>query len=138
MKRNLYIIMEIATRELDANLILILFSLKKEFNVFIGDSSTYRFLLNKKILKPGIVLTKSVTHGEQKSKLHDTFKAQGFILTTIDHEHGVLDDLDYKKYFIKSRIAEKELSKFDAFFVGVTMITKNFEKLFQITRINSF
>ena len=48
MKRNLYIIMEIATRELDANLILILFSLKKEFNVFIGDSSTYRFLLNKK------------------------------------------------------------------------------------------
>ena len=73
--------MEIATRELDANLILILFSLKKEFNVFVGDSSTYRFLLNKKFLQPGIVLTKSVTHGEHKSKLHDTFKAQGFILT---------------------------------------------------------
>ena len=35
MKKNLYIIMEIATKELDANLILILFSLKKEFNVFI-------------------------------------------------------------------------------------------------------
>lgn len=108
--------MEIATRELDANLILILFSLKKKFNIFVGDSSTYRFLLSKKFLQPGIVLTKSVTHGEHKSKLHSAFKAQGFILTTIDHEHGVLDDLDYKKYFIKSRIAEKELTKFDALF----------------------
>ena len=39
--------MEITSRELDANLILIIFSLKKNFNVFLGDSSTYRYLLKK-------------------------------------------------------------------------------------------
>ena len=108
--------MEITSRELDANLILIIFSLKKNFNVFLGDSSTYRHLLKKKMLIPGIVLTKSVTHGEKKSNLHNKFKSQGFILTSIDHEHGVLDNLDYKNFFIKSRIEKKELEKFDAFF----------------------
>ncbi len=116
MKKNLYILMEIATRELEANLILTLFALKQDFNIYIGDSSTYRFLLKKKLLSPGVVLTKSVTHGDEKSKLHDMFKSQGFKLTSIDHEHGILDSLNYKKYFIKSRIAKKELAKFDAFF----------------------
>jgi surface carbohydrate biosynthesis protein len=116
MKKNLYILMEIASRELDANLILALFSLKKNFNVILGDSSTYSYLLKKNLLIPGIVLTKSVTHGEAKSKLHSLFKSNGFKLTAIDHEHGVLDSLNYKKYFIKSRIEKKELIKFDAFF----------------------
>ena len=91
--------MEIASRELDANLILALFSLKKNFNVILGDSSTYSYLLKKNLLIPGIVLTKSVTHGEAKSKPHSLFKSNGFKLTAIDHEHGVLDSLNYKKYF---------------------------------------
>ena len=122
--------MEIATRELDANLILILFSLKKNFNVFIEDSSTYRFMLDKKLLQPGIVLTKSVTHGKLKSRLHDSFKTQGFTLTTLDHEHGILDDLDYNKFFIKSRIEKRELEKFDAFFCWGTYDYKKLRKSF--------
>ena len=52
MKKNLYILMEITSRELDANLILIIFLLKKNFNVFLGDSSTYKLLLKKKLLSP--------------------------------------------------------------------------------------
>ena len=130
MKKNLYILMEITSRELDANLILIIFSLKKNFNVFLGDSSTYRHLLKKKMLIPGVVLTKSVTHGEKKSNLHNKFKSQGFILTSIDHEHGVLDNLDYKNFFIKSRIEKKELEKFDAFFCWGDYDYKNLIKCF--------
>ena len=130
MKKNLYILMEITSRELDANLILIIFSLKKNFNVFLGDSSTYRYLLKKNMLLPGIVLTKSVTHGKKKSDLHNKFKSQGFILTSIDHEHGVLDSLDYKNFFIKSRIEKKELEKFDAFFCWGDYDYKNLIKYF--------
>ena len=122
--------MEIASRELDANLILALFSLRQNFNVYIGDSSTYRYLLKKSLLSPGVVLTKSVTHGDAKSELHNLFKSSGFILTSIDHEHGVLDDLDFKEYFIKSRIAKKELEKFDAFFCWGSFDYKNLREFF--------
>jgi len=123
--------MEITSRELDANLILIIFSLKKNFNVLLGDSSTFRFLLKKKMLLPGIVLTKSITHGKKKSELHDEFKSQGFILTSIDHEHGVLDSLEiYKNFFIKSRVDKKELEKFDAFFCWGDYDYKNLIKCY--------
>ena len=82
---------------------------------FWGDSSTYKKLLKKKLLSPGIVLTKSVTHGLRKSNIHNLFKSQGFILTSIDHEHGVLDNLNYKKFFIKSRIEKKRIRKIRCF-----------------------
>jgi surface carbohydrate biosynthesis protein len=130
--------MEIAARELDCNLILALFSLKKRFNVFIGDSFTYRYLLKKKLLNPGIVLTKSVTHGEAKSKLHDLFKSQDFKLTAIDHEHGLLDELNYKKYFIKSRIDKNEFKKFDAFFCWGNYDYKNLRKEFPLYKKKFF
>ena len=138
MKKNLYIIMEITTRELQANLILTIFSLKKNFNVFLGDSSTYKKLLKKKLLSPGIVLTKSVTHGLRKSNIHNLFKSQGFILTSIDHEHGVLDNLNYKKFFIKSRIEKKELEKFDAFFCWGQHDYKNLTEYFDIYKNKFF
>ena len=130
--------MEITSRELDANLILIIFSLKKKFNVFFGDSSTYKILLKKKLLSPGIVLTKSVTHGKKKSDLHNDFKSQGFILTSIDHEHGVLDNLNYKNFFIKSRIDKKELEKFDAFFCWGKYDYKNLVENFPISKNKFF
>ena len=130
--------MEITSRELDANLILIIFLLKKNFNVFLGDSSTYKLLLKKKLLSPGIVLTKSVTHGKKKSDLHNDFKSQGFILTSIDHEHGVLDNLNYKNFFIKSRIDKKELEKFDAFFCWGNYDYKNLVENFPISKNKFF
>ena len=130
--------MEITTRELQANLILTIFSLKKNFNVFLGDLSTYKKLLKKKLLSPGIVLTKSVTHGLRKSNIHNLFKSQGFILTSIDHEHGVLDNLNYKKFFIKSRIEKKELEKFDAFFCWGQHDYKNLTEYFDIYKNKFF
>lgn len=122
--------MEIISRELDANLILMIYSLKKNFNVFLGDSFTFRKLLDKKLLASGIVLTKSVTHGKKKSELHDIFRSQNFKLTSIDHEHGVLDTLDYKEYFAKSRIDKKELEKLEAFFCWGSHDYKNLNELF--------
>ena len=102
---------------------MILFSLKKKFNVFIGDSSTYRFLLDKKLLQPGIVLTK-VLLMENLNQDFMTLLKHKVYTNHFDHEHGILDDFDYKKFFIKSRIEKRELEKFDAFFAGALTIIK--------------
>ena len=108
--------MEIASRELFGNLLLTSFALKKNFNVYLGDTKTYKTLLKKNLIKPGIVHTKSITHGKNKSILHDELVKKKFIITSQDQEHGVLDNLDYKKFFLKSRVDLFELKKVYAMF----------------------
>ena len=98
--------MEIASRELFSNLLLTSFALRKNFNVYIGDTKTYKTLLEKNLINPGIIHTKSITHGKKKSILHDLLLKKKFIITSQDQEHGVLDNLNYKKFFLKSRVEQ--------------------------------
>ena len=49
MKKNLYIIMEITKRELYSNLLLTIYALKKNFNIYISDTNTFKYLLKKNI-----------------------------------------------------------------------------------------
>ena len=51
-KKNIYIIMEMAQRELNGNLLLTIVSLKKNFNVYISDTATFKYLLKKKPHQP--------------------------------------------------------------------------------------
>ena len=115
-KKNIYIIMEMVRRELHGNLLLTLISLKKSFNVYISDSSTFKHLLKKNLINPGIIHTKSITHGEAKSKFHQNLHEKKYLITAIDEEHGLLDDFDYEEYFITNRVSKKELDKTSAFF----------------------
>ena len=108
--------MEMVRRELHGNLLLTLFSIKKKFNVYISDSATFRYLIKKDLICPGIIHTKSVTHGKLKSELHQKFFKKNFLITAIDEEHGLLDDFDYKEYFITNRLSINELKKISAFF----------------------
>ena len=108
--------MEMVRRELHGNLLLTLFSIKKKFNVYISDSATFRYLIKKDLICPGIIHTKSVTHGKLKSELHQKFFKKNFLITAIDEEHGLLDDYDYKEYFITNRLSINELKKISAFF----------------------
>jgi len=115
-KKNIYIIMEMVRRELHGNLLLTIISLKKSFNVYISDSSTFKHLLKKNLINPGIIHTKSITHGEAKSKFHQNLHEKKYLITAIDEEHGLLDDFDYEEYFITNRVSKKELDKTSAFF----------------------
>ena len=68
------------------------------------------------MIAPGILHTKSITHGDAKSKFHQQLIDKNFKITAIDEEHGLLDNYDYKEYFISNRLSKKELSKITAFF----------------------
>lgn len=103
-------------RELHGNLLLALVSLKKNFNIYISDTATFKYLLEKNLIAPGILHTKSITHGDAKSKFHQQLVDKNFKITAIDEEHGLLDNYDYKEYFISNRLSKKELNKITAFF----------------------
>ena len=109
--------MEMARRELLGNLLLTIISLKKHFNVYISDTATFKYLLEKNLIKPGIIHTKSITHGEAKAKFHQNLYEKNFKITAIDEEHGLIDSFDYEKYFITNRLSGKELDKTAAFFL---------------------
>ena len=107
-KKNIYIIMEMSRRELHGNLLLTLIALKKFFNIYISDSSTYKYLIKNNLINPGIIHTKSITHGDAKSKFHQKLYDKNFLITAIDEEHGLLDNFDYKEYFITNRLSQKK------------------------------
>ena len=86
-------------RELHGNLLLALFSLKRNFNIYISDTATFKYLLGKNLINPGILHTKSITHGEAKSKFHQQLIDKNFKITAIDEEHGLLDNYDYNEYY---------------------------------------
>ena len=123
--------MEIASRELFGNLLLTSFALRKNFNVYIGDTKTYKTLLEKNLINPGIIHTKSITHGKKKSILHDLLLKKKFIITSQDQEHGVLDNLNYKKFFLKSRVDSLELKKVDAIFCWGQYDYKNLREYYK-------
>ena len=120
-------------RELHGNLLLTLFSLKKNFNIYISDTATFKYLLEKNLISPGILHTKSIIHGEAKSKFHQELFDKNFKITAIDEEHGLLDNYDYKEYFISNRLSKKELNKISAFFCwgkyDYKILKKTFSKL---------
>ena len=121
--------MEMARRELHGNLLLTIVSLKRTFNVYISDSATFKYLLKKNLVNPGIIHTKSITHGEAKSKFHQNLQEKKYLITAIDEEHGLLD-VDYEEHFITNRLSEKELDKTSAFFCWGKYDYKNLRKHF--------
>ena len=108
--------MEVTKRELYSNLLLAIYAAKKNFNVYLSDSNTYKLLISKKLISPGIIHTKSIVHGKKKAEFHKELFLSNFIITAIDEEHGVLDNLDYIKYFASNRLSDEELKKISAFF----------------------
>ena len=140
MKKNIYIIMEITKRELYGNLLLTLYALKNNFNVYIGDTNTYKYLIKRKLIDASIIHTKSIVHGKLKSELHESLQKKNFLITAIDEEHGVLDNLDYIKFFASNRLSNKELEKIAAFFcwgkydyIKLRNFFPNYKKKFHLT-----
>ncbi len=111
---NIYILTEITKRELDSNLLLACKAANNGFDVIISNHGTFKLLNDKKILKEGIFHTKSLVHGYNKKKLHESLKKNNIKISSIDEEAGlVFKDLNI---FSKARFTEDDLKVADIIF----------------------
>ena len=63
---NVYILTEITKRELDSNLLLSILAAEENGEVLISNMSNLEYLNKKKLLKSGILHTKSLVHDKRK------------------------------------------------------------------------
>jgi len=104
---NIYIKVEIKSRELESRLLLALVAAERGHSVLIGpQAKTIEATVNG-TLKPGIVYDKSLTPGPEKIKAIRQSTQAGCIYTSQDEESGLLEE-DYSS-FARSRFSEETL-----------------------------
>ena len=90
---NIYIKLEIETRELISRLFLGLYAASKGHQVLIGDDELLKLVQKK--LNPGIILEKSITPTELRISQIEDYKLNNSITTSIDEEGGLIrENLD--------------------------------------------
>lgn len=93
---NIYINLEIEKRELLSKILLSLEAANKGHDVYLGRINP---LLNNNLLKPGIVHFKSITPGFSRLQEMKNLKKNNFLFTTLDEEHGLINNNgSYKNY----------------------------------------
>lgn len=88
---NIYLHTEIFLREFDSKLLLAVFAASKGHSVVVGDKQSLLFGINNKYFHPGIFHTKSITPSAGKIARHNFLSDNGFLITSIDEEAGILD-----------------------------------------------
>lgn len=111
---NIYLHLETSVRELDSKLLLATLAASKGHEVVISDLHSILRGLEKKLLKPGIVHTKSLTPGKSKIFIHNKIINMGCKITSIDEEGGLID-YGYDRT-AKMRYSEKTLDQASAVF----------------------
>lgn len=110
---NIYIKIEIYTREFESRFLTGLYAALEGYQVLIGDDELLK-LVQKKKLSPGIILEKSITPTPTRINELKDYKKNGSVVTSIDEEGGILrDDIDI---FLKSRFSEKTIKYTDKIF----------------------
>jgi len=87
---NIYLPVEIKSRELEGKLLLSLTAAERGHMVILGEKSHTRGLAAKGVLPPGILHNKSLTPSEKALKLLDNLKNQNHIITCQDEEGGLI------------------------------------------------
>ena len=111
---NIYILVEITSRELDSKLLLAILAAARGHQVILSDTEGIVEGTKKGILAPGIFHTKSLTPTDYKQKKHQFFIDKGFKVTSLDEEGG-LDLFGYEE-FSKTRFSEKSIELASAVF----------------------
>lgn len=88
---NIYINLEIDTRELDSKILLAVLAADRGHQVIVSDLSGIERGFRTKFLSPGIFHTKSLTPGERKIKYHQKIIDNGSLITSIDEEGGLVN-----------------------------------------------
>jgi len=88
---NIYINIEIESRELDSKLLLAILAADRGHQVIISDMIGIERGLRTKFLSPGIFHTKSLTPSKEKIQLHQKIIDEGSLITSIDEEGGLVN-----------------------------------------------
>ena len=111
---NVYILTEITKRELDSNLLLSIFAAERNGEVLISNMDNLDYLNKKKLLKSGILHTKSLVHDKRKQDFHLSLVKNDILITSLDEENGLVKkDL---KNFAERRFTEEALKLVDKVF----------------------
>ena len=111
---NIYIHVEIASRELDSKLLLAVIAASRGHNVIVSDIIALMTGVQSGALAPGVFHTKSLTPAEKKIARHQILADRGFPITSIDEEGGLVDH-GYD-VFAKVRYSEKTIGQASAVF----------------------
>ncbi len=111
---NIYIKIEIKSRELESRMLLAMAAAERGHKVFLGSHPLTLSLAEKKILKPGIILEKSITPTKDRISQLLNYRKNGCITTSLDEEGGFIDN----KYdiFMKQRYSEQTIKLTDKIF----------------------
>ncbi len=109
---NIYIKVEVETRELLSRLLLGMYAAAKKHNVLLGDGELLS-LVEKNKLKPGIVFEKSITPSITRIEQLKNYKKFGSKLTSIDEEGVIKDNFNT---LLNSRFSDETISLSDKIF----------------------
>ena len=104
---NVYIVVEVAARELEARLLLGLAAAEAGHDVLLGDLDPRR---DPAAMPPGLFHDKSLTPGQEMER-QAWLDGHGFLVTSQDEEHGLLQP-DYT-LFMERRFAPEALGRVD-------------------------
>ena len=121
-KINIFIPIEIKSRELDHSILLAIACLKGNFRVYIGSKISINKIIERKKDKNGIMLYKSGLY--LKDILKYKKKLNSFCI--LDQEVGVSISYDNVDLALKSRILKGTENYIDKYFVANNFFKKNF------------
>jgi len=125
---NIYIDVEISSRELDSGLLLAILAASKGHKVLISRLSEIILGFKSGILAPGIFHTTNLAPTSQKILRHQKIIDNGSVITSIDEEGGLID-YGYDK-FAKVRYSEKTLKQSAAVFGWGLEDTETLKKIY--------
>lgn len=89
---NIYLHVEIASRELDAKILLGIEAAERGHNVFVGSIESLEKPLLSGLLPPGIFHTKDLCPTPKKTAFLEKLKQRGFVITSQDEETILVED----------------------------------------------
>lgn len=111
---NIYLHVEITTRELDSKLLLATIAASRGHKVIVANKPMLMLGVRNKFLQAGIFHTKSLTPSNSKLDRHQYLVDRGFVITSIDEEGGLIDH-GYEP-FARQRYSSETLAQAAAVF----------------------
>tara|TARA_A100000164_G_C21941261_1_gene790838 strand:- start:1601 stop:2974 length:1374 start_codon:yes stop_codon:yes gene_type:complete len=111
---NIYLHVEISSRELDSKLLLATLAASRGHDIIVSDLIGILKGIDNNLLAPGIFHTKSLTPGEDKIERHKKLIDKGYMITSIDEE-GNLNEHGYQ-LFARQRYSNKTIEQASAIF----------------------
>lgn len=125
---NIYLHLEIISRELDSKILLATLAASKGHEVVISDIESIEKGLRRGALSPGIFHTKSLTPSKVKIALHQELIKKGVLITSIDEEGGLV--IDGYDDFAKIRYSDQTIKDSSAIFGWGTEDIDSLKKIY--------